>query len=57
MANYLLPRLTTVTKDALTSGRKAFEVLLARIQDPGLPRQVIYGRARLIIRESTGPAP
>jgi LacI family transcriptional regulator len=57
MANYLLPRLTTITKDALTSGRKAFELLLARIQDPDLPRQVIYGRARLIIRESTGPAP
>jgi LacI family transcriptional regulator len=57
MANYLVPRLTTVTKDALTLGRKAFEILLARIQDPDLPRQVIYNPARLIIRESTGPAP
>jgi LacI family transcriptional regulator len=57
MANYLLPRLTTVTKDALNSGRKAFEVLLARIQTPELPRQVIHSPARLIIRESTGPAP
>lgn len=57
MANYLLPRLTTVTKDALNSGRKAFEVLLARIQTPDLPRQVIHSPARLIIRESTGPAP
>jgi LacI family transcriptional regulator len=57
MANYLVPRLTTVTKDALTLGRKAFEILLARIQDPTLPRQVILGQARLIIRESTGPAP
>lgn len=57
MANYLLPRLTTVTKDALNSGRKAFEVLLARIQTPDLPRQIIHSPARLIIRESTGPAP
>ena len=57
MANYLVPRLTTVTKDALTSGRKAFEILLARIQNPDLPRQQFYGSARLIIRESTGPAP
>lgn len=57
MANYLVPRLTTVTKDALTLGRKAFEVLLARIQDPDRPRQVIHSPARLIIRESTGLAP
>jgi LacI family transcriptional regulator len=57
MANYLVPRLTTVTKNALTLGRQAFEILLARIQDPTLPRQVILGSARLIIRESTGPAP
>ena len=57
MANYLVPRLTTVTKDALTLGRKAFEILLARIQDPNLPRQLIHGPARFIIRESTGPAP
>jgi len=57
MANYLVPRLTTVTKDALTLGRKAFEILLARIQDPNLPRQLIQSPARFIIRESTGPAP
>jgi LacI family transcriptional regulator len=57
MADYLVPRLTTVTKDALTLGRKAFEILLARIQDPNLPRQLILSPARFIIRESTGPAP
>ena len=39
MANYLVPRLTTVTKDASHLGRKAFEMLLARIQNPDLPRQ------------------
>jgi LacI family transcriptional regulator len=57
MANYLVPRLTTVTKDAPALGRKAFEVLLARIQNPGLPRQKVHNPARLILRESTGRAP
>jgi LacI family transcriptional regulator len=57
MANFLIPRLTTVTKDAYTLGLQAFEMLLARIQDPDLPRQIMQHPARLIIRESTGPAP
>ena len=57
MANYLIPRLTTVTKDARAAGIKAFEVLLARIQNPDLPRQQVRLPARLILRESTGPAP
>jgi LacI family transcriptional regulator len=56
MANYFVPRLTTVTKDALNLGVKAFETLLARIQNPDLPRQLFHNPARLIIRESTGPA-
>ena len=42
MANYLVPRLTTVTKDAYTLGTEAFEMLLARIQNPDLPRQLIH---------------
>lgn len=57
MANYLTPRLTTVTKNAFAGGRKAFDLLLARIQNPGMPRQVIHDSATLIARESTGPAP
>lgn len=57
MANYLVPRLTTVTKDAYASGKKAFEILMRRMQNPDLPRQKIHTPARLIIRESTGPAP
>jgi len=57
MANYLLPRLTTVTKDARAAGTRAFEVLLARIKKHDLPRQVVQIQARLILRESTGPAP
>jgi LacI family transcriptional regulator len=57
MANYLVPRLTTVTKDAHASGKKAFEILMMRLQNPDLPRQEIHTATRLIIRESTGPAP
>ena len=57
MANYLVPRLTTVTKDAHASGKKAFEILMRRMQNPDLPRQKIHTPARLIIRESTGPVP
>lgn len=57
MANYLVPRLTTVTKEAANLGRKAFELLLTRIQNPDLPRQQIHSPARFIVRESTGPAP
>jgi LacI family transcriptional regulator len=57
MANYLVPRLTSVTKNARTLGRKAFELLLARIQNPDTPRQQVNCPAKLIIRESTGQAP
>ena len=57
MANFFVPRLTTVTKDAYELGKKAFDVLWARIQNPDLPRQHVHSLARLIIRESTGPAP
>jgi LacI family transcriptional regulator, galactose operon repressor len=57
MAKYIVPRLTTVTKDANMLGRKSFELLLARIQNPEIPRQQFHSLARLIIRESTGPAP
>jgi DNA-binding LacI/PurR family transcriptional regulator len=55
MANYQSPRLTTVTKDAYTAGKKAFEMLQARMQNSDLPRQVFHIPAKLIIRESTGP--
>lgn len=57
MANFLVPRLTTVTKNAYTAGQQAFELLMTRMQNPDLPRQFIHGSAKLVIRESTGPAP
>ena len=57
MAKYQVPRLTTVSKDAARSGREAVKLLLARLRDPDRPRQAIRVSPRLIIRESTGPAP
>ena len=57
MGKYLVPRLTTVSKDAFHAGQEIFKLLLARIQDPDLPRQRKSYRARFIIRESTGQAP
>jgi LacI family transcriptional regulator len=56
-AKYLIPRLTTASKDAVRLGREAVRLLLERIRDPGRPRQIIDIPARFIIRESTGPAP
>ena len=57
LANYLAPRLTTSSKDVVRVGREAVKLLLARIQDPSRPCQRVDIPARLIIRESTGPAP
>ena len=56
-AKYLVPRLTTASKDAVRLGREAVRLLLERIRDPDRPRQIIHVPARFIIRESTGPAP
>lgn len=57
LARYLVPRLSTATKDGERMGREAVRLLLARLQDPDRPRQKIKLPARLILRESTGPAP
>lgn len=57
LASYLTPRLTTSSKDMVTVGREVAKMLLARIQDPDRPHQRVDMAARLIIRESTGPAP
>jgi len=57
LAKYLVPRLSTASKDGRKMGREATGLLLARLQDPDRPRQEIRLPARLILRESTGPAP
>lgn len=57
MSQYLVPRLSTASKDGEKMGREAIRLLLARLQDPGRPPQQVKLPARLILRESTGPAP
>lgn len=57
LANYLVPRLSTATKDGKKMGQEATRLLLARLQDPDRPRQEIRLPARVILRESIGPAP
>jgi LacI family transcriptional regulator len=57
IAQYLVPRLTTASKDAVGVGRAAVRLILERIQNPTQPRQKVSIPARLILRESTGPAP
>src|SRR5262249_34058424 len=56
-AQYLVPRLTTASKDAFRVGQEAVKLLLARLEDPGRGRQRQVVPATVIFRESTGPAP
>jgi LacI family transcriptional regulator len=55
IANYILPRLTTVSGKAEESGRMAVRLLLNRFAEPDLPQQVTTAEGQLIVRESTGP--
>ncbi|MEZ4518772.1 MAG: LacI family DNA-binding transcriptional regulator [Chloroflexota bacterium] len=57
IANYLVPRLSTASKDGRKMGRESMGLLLARLKEPDRPRQRVRLPARLILRESTGPAP
>lgn len=57
LAKYLVPRLSTASKDGIKTGREAVRLLLARLQDPNRPPQKVRLPARLILRESIGPAP
>src|SRR5579859_1763359 len=56
-AQYLVPRLTTASKDAFRLGQEAARLLLTRLEDPSLSRQTLVVPTRVMIRESTGPAP
>ncbi|MBZ0304354.1 MAG: LacI family transcriptional regulator [Anaerolineae bacterium] len=55
-ASYTLPRLTTVSGMAESSGREAVRLLLNRLMEPDLPQQVTTAEVQLIVRESTGAA-
>lgn len=55
-ASYLVPRLTTATKDAVGMGRIAVNMVLARIQEPTLPLQMVIAPTAFLVRESTARA-
>jgi LacI family transcriptional regulator len=57
MAPYLNPALTTVRVNAEEMGRTAVRLVLDRMGAPDRPPQRISIPARLIARDSTGPAP
>jgi LacI family transcriptional regulator len=56
-AQYLVPRLTTASKDAFRLGQEAVRLLLARLEDPGQSRQTQVVPVQVFFRESTGPVP
>lgn len=56
-ARYLVPRLTTSSKDAVRMGREAVHLALSRIEDPSQPSRVVRIPSKFIVRESTGPVP
>ncbi len=57
MASFCTPRLTTLFQDKDITGKMAIRQILKHIQNPELPPEIIEVPSRLIIRESTGPAP
>ena len=56
-ARYLVPRLTTASKDPVRMGREAVRLALSRIEDPGQPSRIVTIPSQFIVRESTGPVP
>jgi DNA-binding LacI/PurR family transcriptional regulator len=57
ISNYMMPRITTVSGLAEDSGRDAVRLLLNRFKDPDLEQQITTTQVKLIVRDSTGPAP
>ncbi|MHC1784586.1 MAG: LacI family DNA-binding transcriptional regulator [Anaerolineaceae bacterium] len=57
IAAFTVPRLTTIRQEKALMGRLAFERIQARIADPSLPTERHILPARLVVRESSGPAP
>jgi LacI family transcriptional regulator len=56
-APFMAPPLTTVRIDQPALGLAAGQLLLRRVRDRSLPRQVTTIPAELVVRESSGPPP
>ncbi len=57
LLNYVRPRLTTVDHDGRESGRRLAVRLLERIKSPDLAPEKLISEPRLLVRETSGPAP
>lgn len=57
ISSFITPRLTTVHQDTEAVGQEAVRLLLQRLENPEMPKQMVRLTARLLVRESTGPAP
>jgi LacI family transcriptional regulator len=57
VSSYTVPRLTTVTRDAQQGGQILARLLLERIKDPSRDQQLVELPTKVVVRESTGPAP
>ena len=57
LARYLNPRLTTVFRETRAEGQQATKLLLERLKNPTIPIRTLSMPAKLVVRESTGPAP
>lgn len=57
ISSYIVPRLTTISKDAKAMGQMAVQLLLKRLENPGRRFERIAVEPHLVVRESTAPAP
>ena len=57
MAGFTIPSLSTVCVNAEDVGREAVRLIFERLAEPERLPQHLYLPARLILRDSTGPAP
>ncbi len=56
-AELLTPPMTAVSFPAFQMGLRAAQMLIAKLQDPNYRDQQILLKPRLVVRESSGPAP
>jgi LacI family transcriptional regulator len=57
LASYVVPALTTVAQPIYDMGETAAQILLRQMNDSNPPIETIRFDTRLIVRESTAPAP
>ncbi len=57
LARFITPRLTTVVRETKAEGQQATKLLIERLANPNLPIRTLSMPAKLVVRQSTGPAP